>query len=112
MVWYQVNTSDLQTIGIQQAITTLFAAIGSFTLSLHLDLSKDITLATKGGEVPVEYMVTMMGIWKWTWILSFVVAAGCFLLMRHDIARIKAQHGEFTTLWKVRQLLRRAFKLT
>lgn len=96
VTYYQFNTSDIRSIGIAQAAATLFAALGTFALSLYLDYSKDITLAVEQKQNVPQFLHDVANISFWAWIAFWVLALLAFIYQRNELGRIKTEHGEPT----------------
>ena len=96
VTYYQINSSDMRSIGVAQAAATICAAIGTFALSSYLDFSKDITLATKTNENVPEFLHTVASLSFWMWIVFWVIAVLAFIWQRNELSRIKAEHGDPT----------------
>ena len=98
VTWYQVSTSDLRSLGVAQAATTIFAAMGTFALSLYFDYSGNIALAQSSSQTPPAFLVQIANVTWWAWLGFWVLALGAFGWRRSEWARIRMEHGE--PFWK------------
>lgn len=101
VTYYQFSTSDVRSIGIAQAVVTVFAALGTFALSIYLDFGKDITLATGEGESAPQFLYDIESIAFYSWLVFWGLAICAFIYQRTELRRIKAEHGEPSLLSKI-----------
>lgn len=102
--WYQVNTSDIRSIGVAQAAATFFAAIGTFALSTYIDFSKDISAAESSGAKPAQFLKDVVNLAYWGWIFFWFLALMVLLWQGSELRRIKSEHREVTfigALWRL-----------
>lgn len=99
VTWYQINNSDLRSIGIAQAVSTFFAAIGTFMLSLYIEFSKDIALNESADQPVPDFLQSVTSFVYWGWLAFWGVAIISFLWQGLEIRRIKREHGD-TSLWQ------------
>lgn len=101
VTYYQFSTSDVRSIGIAQAVVTVFAALGTFALSIYLDFGKDITMATDKGESAPQFLYDIENIAFYSWLVFWGLAVCAFIYQRTELRRIKAEHGEPSLLSKI-----------
>ena len=91
---YQINSSDLTTLGTTQFFMTLFVSGGTFCLGLYFDYQKDVEAA---GSNVQQWMIANQNNWLHGAEVCFVLAAICFLFRAWEMGRIISEHeGEKT----------------
>ena len=103
VTYYQFSTSDVRSIGIAQMAVAVFAALGTFALSIYLDFGKDITLAMNEGESAPQFLYDIENIAFYSWLVFWGLAVCAFIYQRTELRRIKAEHGEPSLLSKIRK---------
>lgn len=93
VIWLQISTSDIRSIGIAQLVATISSAIGTFALSVYLDFSKDLTLDTQAGKQASDLLNAVVHISYWSWIIFWIIAAAAFIFQGTEYSRLKAEHG-------------------
>ena len=104
MTYYQISTSDLRSIGVAQAATTICVAIGTFALAAYIDFNKDITIATEGGQTVPPFLNDIANLSYWVWLVFWGIALVSFIWRRSALSQIKKEHGEPTFRAKLRDL--------
>lgn len=92
VTYYQVNTSDLRNLGVSSGVTALFAALGTYLLSVYFDLAKDLQLnneATEATEMLTGYANIAFGGWLFCWAIAIIA----FIWREAELVRIKKEHG-------------------
>lgn len=107
VTYYQFSTSDVRSIGIAQVAVAVFAALGTFALSIYLDFGKDITLATGEGESAPRFLYDIESIALYSWLVFWGLAVCAFIYTNTELRRIKAEHGEPSLLSKIWKGIRR-----
>lgn len=93
LTYFQMNTSDLRTLGVSNAVTTVFAAAGTYLMSLYLDVSKDLQLTPDETQAAAELLRSMGNLAFWAWLFCWAIAICSFLWREAELSRIKAEHG-------------------
>ncbi len=108
--YYLFSNRDIRSIGYTQAASAIFAAFGTFALSVYLDFSKDLRIIEESNKTPDEYMENVSNVSLSLWIIFWLLALAAFWWQKSEIRRIKEEHGELTFLtrfinkWKDRWL--------
>ena len=89
VTWYQISTSDLRSMGIAQAGTTVFAAMGTFALSIYIEFSKDIALLGPDKKEVAQVLQDTADLAFWTMIFCWTIAVFAFIWRGSDLRRIK-----------------------
>ena len=102
MTYYQISTSDLRSIGVAHAATTICIAIGTFALAAYMDFSKDITIAIEGNQPVPQFLYDIAELSYWGWLVFWFIALVAFIWGKSELSRIKEEHGEHTFWSKVK----------
>ncbi len=108
--YYLFSNRDIRSIGYTQAASAIFAAFGTFALSVYLDFSKGLRIIEESNKTPDEYMENVSNVSLSLWIIFWLLALAAFWWQKSEIRRIKEEHGELTFLtrfinkWKDRWL--------
>lgn len=94
--YYQFSKSDIRTIGVAQAASTILVALGTFALSFYLEFSKEIAAIIEAENTPDKLLQNISDICFWAWIIFWVLAFIAFLWQGGELRRIKEEHGEPT----------------
>jgi hypothetical protein len=95
--WYQVNTSDLKTLGLAQFMSTVFASAGTFFLAVYIDYRKEAELRLPNTP---QWLLDQRTQWLALCVIAYIIAAILLIWWRWEFTRIRSEHGE-TTLWSV-----------
>jgi hypothetical protein len=88
VTWYQVSTSDARLLGIAQAVTTVFASLGTFALSQYLEIWRD---SAASNQLLSTFVSNLM---FYGWLVFWVIAGGAFVWRQSEWERIRREHGE------------------
>lgn len=99
MTWFQFNTSDLRALGAYNGVTTLFAAAGTYLMSVYLDYSKEMQMNGDAAGESFELLRSITNISLVSWIFCWIIAVLAFLIREVTLARIKEEHG-VSPWWK------------
>lgn len=108
ITFYQFSASDIRSIGVAQAATTICASIGTFALSWYIDFSKDIALAVSAKQPVDDLLRSVVEVSFWSWVVFWAVALAAFLWQGNELGRIKEEHGETTWVRGFLNWLRRS----
>lgn len=101
VTYYQINNSDIRSIGVAQAAATICAALGTFFLSTYLDFAKDLALATANDQTPPPFLQGIVNLTFWAWLIFWCIALFAFLWQGNELRRIKSEHGEPSNLIRI-----------
>lgn len=92
ITWYQVNTSDIRSIGVAQAAATVFAALGTFALSSYLDLKKEMVLNEENTRA-ANFLDPVADLAFGAWLVFWGIAIVAFVWQVWELGRIKEESG-------------------
>ena len=93
ITWFQFSSSDIRSIGVAQAASTIFAALGTFAMSTYWDLSKDLALAEANNDAIPDALLTISNITLGGGLVFWFLSIAAFLWQGSELSRIKAEHG-------------------
>ena len=107
VTWYQINNSDLRSIGVAQVVTTFFAALGTFALAIYLEYNKDLALLNAtlkannqlSSTTSSPYLELIVNLSLWAWLICWGFALIAFVWKETELRRIKSEHGE-PNIWQ------------